>query len=314
MPRSNVAAVLVPAGKTDEHEFLRYNLAFGEDVFYGQVWRLASHMLKSHMDAVEQSLLAISQIPANSGHNLHKGTPREAFIRKFLEDHLSERVAIGTGEIIDSQSLPNQPRNQIDIVIYKRDYPKLEFGGGVNGFLAKSVVATIEVKSLLDQAAMRKSVETAKTIKSLTRNIITSFSTGYQPPSILTYVVAYDGPASLNTVQGWLPAIHTQLGIAYPPMAPKHNARVHIASPSIDAVFLLGRGFLHFDNSPIGFVTDSMREANPDLHWVFADTPNGNLLLLFLLLTQAVSGLSGSWLNPIPYVANFSVANLRMSP
>lgn len=267
-------------------------------------------MLKSHMDAVEQSLLAISQIPANTGHNLHKGTPREAFIRKFLQDHLSERVAIGTGEIIDSQSLPNQPRNQIDIVIYKRDYPKLDFGGGVSGFLAESVVATIEVKSLLDQAAMLQSIGTAKTVKALTRNVITSFTTGYQPPSILSYVVAYDGPASLKTVNGWFPAIHTQLGITYPSMAPSLNERVHIASPSIDAVFLLGRGFLHFDNSPMSFIKDDIRQAHPDLHWAAADTPNGNLLLLFLLLTQAVSGLSGSWLNPLPYVANFNVANL----
>jgi hypothetical protein len=170
-------------------------------------------MLKSHMDAVEQSLLAIAQIPANTGHNLHKGTPREAFIRKFLQDHLSERVAIGTGEIIDSKSQPNQPRNQIDIVIYKREYPKLDFGGGVSGFLAESVVATIEVKSLLDQSAMLQSIGTAKTVKALTRNVVTSFMTGYQPPSILSYVVAYDVPASIKTVNGWFTDIHAELGI-----------------------------------------------------------------------------------------------------
>ncbi len=216
-------------------------------------------MLKSHMDAVEQSLLAISQIPANSGHNLHKGTPREAFIRRFLQDHLSERVAIGTGEIIDSQSLPNQQRNQIDIVIYKRDYPKLDFGGGISGFLAESVVATIEVKSLLDQAAMTQSITTARTIKALTRNVVTAFTTGYQPPSILSYVVAYEGPASMKTVHGWFPAIHGQLGLAYPPMPPSIAQRISIASPSVDGVFVLGRGFLHFDNSPLSFLTDDLR-------------------------------------------------------
>jgi hypothetical protein len=99
-------------------------------------------MLKAHLNAVEAHLLQISQIPANSGHNLHKGTPREAFIREFLINHLSQQVAIGTGEIIDANSTPNQQRNQIDIVIYKKDYPKIDFGGGINGFLAESVVAT----------------------------------------------------------------------------------------------------------------------------------------------------------------------------
>lgn len=267
-------------------------------------------MLKSHMDAVEQSLLTISKIPANSGHNLHKGTPREAFIRQFLENHLSERVAIGTGEIIDSQSLPNQQRNQIDIVIYKRDYPKLDFGGGINGFLAESVIATIEVKSILDQAAITQSITTARTIKSLARNIVTAFTTGYQPPSILSYVVAYDGPASMKTVHGWLPAIHNQLGLIYPPMPPSIEQRIPIASPSIDAVFLLGRGFLHFDNSPLSFLDDGIRQSHPDIHWIMADTTSGSLLLLFLLLTQAVSGLSGSWLNAAPYIANFKIPNV----
>jgi hypothetical protein len=66
---------------------------------------------------------------------LHKGTPREAFIREFLEGHLPENVAIGTGEIIDSTSKPNSPRNQFDIVIYRKSYPKLDFGGGVSGLL-----------------------------------------------------------------------------------------------------------------------------------------------------------------------------------
>jgi hypothetical protein len=269
-------------------------------------------MLKSHTDAVEQSLLAISQIPANTGHNLHKGTPREAFIRKFLQDHLSERVAIGTGEIIDARSTPNQPRNQIDIVIYKRDYPKLDFGGGISGFLAESVVAIIEVKSLLDRAAMLQSIGTARTVKSLTKNIITSFTTGYQPPSILSYVVAYDGPASMSTVHGWFSGINAELGIVYPPMLPNAEQRISIASPSIDAVFVLGRGFIQFDNSPLSFISDELRQSLPDLHWAVADTPNGNLLLLFLLLTQAVSGVSGSWLDPGPYVYNFNVSNLSV--
>ena len=107
----------------------------------------AHTMLKTHVDAVEGSLLATSQIAANTGHSLHKGTPRESFIKEFLEGHLSERVAIGTGEIIDAKSPPNPPataqRPQFDIVLYKRDYPKLNIGGGISAFLAESVVATI---------------------------------------------------------------------------------------------------------------------------------------------------------------------------
>ena len=271
-------------------------------------------MLKAHIDSHEQQLLATSRIPANSGHTLHKGTPREAFIRQFLQDHLSETLAIGTGEIIDSNSKPREPRNQIDIVLYRRNYPKLDFGGGINGFLAESVVATIEVKSVLDADAMKQSIQTAKNVKTLKRNITTAFVTGFQPPGILSYVVAYDGPASMRTVAGWLPAIHSECGISLPHMPPTLNERVGIACPTVDGVFVLGRGFIQFDNSPIGFTTDELRSAHPDLNWGIADTPDGNLLLLFLSITTATSGLSGSWLEPLPYVSEFRVPNYFAAP
>lgn len=124
-------------------------------------------MLLAHMSAVEEQLLATSKIPANSGHSLHKGTPREAFIREFLEAHLPSTLAIGTGEIIDSDSSPNSPRRQFDIVIYKRSLPKLDFGGGVSGFLVESVIATIEVKSTLDKAGMEQAITAAYQAKRL---------------------------------------------------------------------------------------------------------------------------------------------------
>jgi hypothetical protein len=271
-------------------------------------------MLKAHIDAHEQQLLATSRIPANSGHTLHKGTPREAFIRQFLQDHLSETIAIGTGEIIDCNSKPGEPRNQIDIVLYRRSYPKLDFGGGVSGFLAESVVATIEVKSVLDAAAMRQSIQTAKSVKALTRNVTTAFTTGFQPPAILNYVVAYDGPASMQTVAGWFPAIHAELGITLPQMPPSLKERLRVASPSVDGVYLLGRGFIQFDNNPICFTTDELRTTHPDIHWGIADTPDGNLLLLFLSLTTAASGVSASWLNPLTYVRAFRVPNYCAVP
>jgi hypothetical protein len=271
-------------------------------------------MLKSHIDACEQQLLATSRIPANTGHTLHRGTPREAFIRQFLEGHLSETLAIGTGEIIDCYSQPRQPRNQIDIVLYRRNYPRLDFGGGIYGFLAESVVATIEVKSILDAVAMDQSIGTAKAVKALHQNRFTGFFSGYQPPSILNYVVAYDGPASMRTVAGWLPAIHQRLGIQLPVLGPTVGERLAVASPSIDGVFVLGRGFMLYDNSPIAFGTDDMRAAMPNPNWSLSDVQDGNLLMLFLSLTTAASGISGAILNPAPYLSNFGVPNLWLLP
>jgi hypothetical protein len=268
-------------------------------------------MLKSHMDALERHLLAISQVPANSGHTLHKGTPREAFIKEYLEGHLPSNVAIGTGEIIDATSKPGQSRSQYDIVVYKRSYPKLDFGGGISGFLIESVIATIEVKSVLNQAEFGKATSAAYNSKKLVPNTVSSFHTGYIPPAILNYIVAYDGPASMKTVHGWIEPAYQKLGIRLSQLPQDAQKRIATPSEAIDAVFVLGKGFMYYDNIPIGFVDDAARKANPSLKWVFADTPNGNLLLLFLLIQQAIANIEGKWLNAIPYLSTFSVPGVQ---
>ncbi|MBZ5524829.1 MAG: hypothetical protein LAP21_21540 [Acidobacteriia bacterium] len=268
-------------------------------------------MLKAHLDSVEGKLLAESQIAANAGHSLHKGDPRESFIREFLEGHLSERVAIGRGEVIDASSTPNPPptaqRPNFDIVLYKRDYPKLTIGGGISAFLAESVVATIEVKSTLDSAGIEQAIRSARYAKALTRNAVTSISAGFHPPSVLNYVVSYAGPAQMTTVHGWLAPAHAKLGVVCPTLPPTGEARIAIPSPSVDGIFVLGKGFVVFDNFPMGFITDTLRQQAPSACWNIADTSRGSLLLLFMFLTAAVSGFAGSWLNPLPYVSNFNV-------
>jgi len=269
-------------------------------------------MLKSHMDATEASLLAISRVPANSGHSLHKGTPREAFIREFLVAHLPETVAIGSGEIIDSSSEPSAQRNQYDIVIYNKSYPKLDFGGGVSGFLIESVIATVEVKSTLTKRDLQQAIGAARNAKALVPNFVTSFQAGYVPPRILNYVVAYDGPASMATAQGWLHEIHSELGVSVPDL-PLGDERLSQPSPSIDAMFILGKGFSYFDNVPNGFNTPQSRAGQPGVKWIYADSQSGNLLLQFLFLQTAIANISGRWLNPIPYLANFHVGGLLAS-
>lgn len=267
-------------------------------------------MLKAHLDAKEQELLAISKIPANAGHSLHKGTPREAFIKEFLESHLPSSVAIGTGEIIDSKSKPGQQRNQFDIVLYKKNYPRLDFGGGINGFLVESVVATIEVKSTLDRDGLKQAIGAAKTAKALEPNVTRSFSSGYIPPKVLNYVIAYSGPASMDTVLGWIPEIQAEVGIVPEDLPQDTSERIKTPSKSIDGIFVLGSGFCYFDNTPLGFLNEQARKEHADLRWVLADTQLGNLLLFFLLLQNATANLEGAWLNAVPYLDNFSVGKV----
>lgn len=267
-------------------------------------------MLIAHINAVEDHLLVVSRIPANSGHSLHKGTPREAFIREFLEKHLNSHVAIGTGEIIDSRSMPGDRRNQFDIVIYKRNYPRLEFGGGISGFFAESVIATIEVKSLLDKAGIEQAIGAARAAKNLKKSEVKSFSAGYIPPSILSYVVAYDGPAKMETAYGWIKDVYMAKNIEEPAITPEAE-RAQVSSPALDGVFLLGKGFLNFDNSPFGFISDEVRKSNPAVHWTIANVERGSLLSLFMQLTVATSNLDGAWLNPLPYLAAFRIIDIH---
>ncbi len=275
-------------------------------------------MLKAHMDAVENTLLATSKIPANSGHVLHKGTPRESFIRQFLETHLSERVAIGSGEIIDCHSQPNPPqtmqRNQFDIVVYSRDFPRLDIGGGISAFLAESVVATIEVKSEIDATGLKAAINAAKTAKSLKRNNMTTLFTGHLPPSVLNYVVAFEGPVNMNTIYGWIQPLHTELNIPTRILSTVNEERYSTPSPSLDGIFVLGKGFIVFDNKPLGFINSEMRNKMPNACWNVVDTMSGNLLFLFSQITLAVSGVLSASLNLSPYLSTFKVQESQFLP
>lgn len=270
-------------------------------------------MLKAHLDAVEQHLLHISQIPANAGHTLHRGTPREAFIRKFLADHLSAKVAVGTGEIIDADSLPRQSRNQFDIVIYKADYPRIDLGGGINAFFAESVIATIEVKSLLSQPELLTAVRNANRAKKLQRNLITTFYSGYVPPGILSYVVAYKGPAHIATVHSWLKSIEMQNNFNQSDLPLDAEQRKAVLSESLEGIFLLGVGSIIFDNAPISVVDDHFRASNPSAKNQVLQQDSGNLLWLFLLLTQASSNIAAQWGNLVKYLERYPMT-MRFMP
>ncbi len=264
------------------------------------------------MAAREGVLLASSKVAANTGHSLHKGTPREIFIREFLESHLAETVAIGTGEVIDSESMPNPPptrqRNQYDIIIYKKNYPKLAIGGGISAFLCESVVATIEVKSTLTKDELQSSARAARAAKLLKPSRVEAFRTGYHPPSILNYVVAYDGPASMKTVAGWLQDADAYAGVPGHPDLSGAD-RTQKASPSLDGVFVMGKGFMLYGNSPLSILSVDDRKRASNLKWEFADCEVGSLFLLFVTLSQVVSGHSATWLDAGPYLSGFSVQN-----
>jgi hypothetical protein len=249
-------------------------------------------MLQSHLAAVEQQLLATSQIPANAGHPLHKGTPREAFVKQFLSTHLGQDLQVETGEIIDGASQPGDARPQIDIVIARSELPRIDFGGGVRAFLAESVVATVEVKSTLDKAGVLAAIEASIKVKALKRDALAVMHAGYQAPSVLCFVVAYACDSPMATVYGWIEDIYQNLHVGDPELG-AWPERASISSSSLDGVFVLGKGYILFDNSPLAaaFLKPEHR-GNNKIRWLVVEQGSGGLFVFFIQLVMALSGVT----------------------
>jgi hypothetical protein len=169
-------------------------------------------MILAHLSAIEKILLAQSRIASNAGHPNLRGGPREWFIKEFLVEHLPSIYEIGQGEIINSDSIPNPSpdkyRPQTDIVIYRRDMPKITFSPNNTAFLIEGVVATVESKSTLTKTELKKACEASRTHKSLISEV--SLGAGvyigngiWTPSHIATYVVAF-ASNSIPTVANWL--------------------------------------------------------------------------------------------------------------
>ena len=269
-------------------------------------------MLAAHFAAVERKLLADAAVTSNTGHSLHRGTPKEAFVQQFLRSHLSGRVSISSGEILDCESKPGEPRNQHDVVLHRPELPRLDFGGGIHGLLCESVVATIEVKSTIDYDGVLQATKAARKLKLLKRHLYNPLRFGTVAPAIVTYVVAFAGPASSETVYQWIQKAAAEEGFSYAALPVGFDSRIATPSAALDGVFVLGSGFVHYDNSPISLMIDDYRGKLP-CNWLTCDHSERSLLFLFMLLTQAMNNLSTNLFNPTAYTTNvqFGRAGVR---
>ncbi len=265
-------------------------------------------MLVTHLNNSESLLLEISKIPSISGHSLHKGTPREIFVRNFLQDHLASTLAIGSGELIDANSEPGDQRAQHDIIIYKGSYPRLYLGGGIGAYLIESVVATVEIKSTLDEEDMIQVVKAASEAKELSP----STTAGMRRP-LANYLLAYKGPAKMTTAFSWLRTAYNKAQLSDPIFATRDQRRF-TASPALDGIFLLGKGFCLFENN-VGFLNDWHLNQEPAATWSIVDCDRGSLLMLFACLLGLIEENVPNQLRPYPYYRSvapeFKVARIN---
>ena len=106
-------------------------------------------LFRSHFGRIQRRLKAEGKAAKSLYHGLSRGLIREAFVREFLSDNLSEFWGVGTGEIFHAEAKEGEPRNQIDVVIHNKRYPKLPLSADIDLFFIETVSSFIEIKSRL---------------------------------------------------------------------------------------------------------------------------------------------------------------------
>ena len=101
-------------------------------------------------------------------HDIAADSTRAAFIRGVLEPFLPSSYAIGSGRVIDSEG---NNSDDIDIVIYRRDFPRLNLPGSSDVFLYESVLATIEVRTKLIRKTLFDALNTCASLAKLNPEI-----------------------------------------------------------------------------------------------------------------------------------------------
>lgn len=260
-------------------------------------------MLDIHLNTIEKVLHEQGRIASIAGHPDLIGSSREWFVRNFLVDHLPENVKVGQGEIINARSKPKAKRNQTDVVLYKREFPKISYSENNHAFMRESVVATIEIKSTINITEFRKACNASKNHKNRQFVQEPDPKRPYQPIGVVesptlhplaTYVVAYDTKNKFATVANWLPKITQELQT--------------IPDNLIDMMIVLGKGTVWRLESfpPLG---RQIKAKHPNGVWAFLEQDEKNLLLLFLHMLSSMSPIGNFILD---YVKNVPFSNVRI--
>jgi hypothetical protein len=106
----------------------------------------------------------------------------------------------------------------------------------------------------------------------------------------------------METVYGWLGKIHNETNICIPELGMSREERAKILCPSVDSVFLLGKGFLYFDNTLTGYTSNPIHQEHSDAKWIYANSQDGNICLLSIFLTDVISSYLASIPRLTPYL------------
>jgi hypothetical protein len=115
----------------------------------------------------------------------------------------------------------------------------------------------------------------------------------------------------MKTVHGWVGQVYPFLEIPQQELPSDDERRLQTPAVSIDAVFVLKKGFMYFDNVPIGFFLLNIARRTQAPSGFLQILQAANLLLMFLFIQGATANIEGRWLNALPYLSGFSVGNAQ---
>ena len=214
---------------------------------------LQPRLFSSHFERIHRRLEAEGKAAQSFHHGLNRGLIREAFIREFLSENISEFWGVGTGEIFSQGSRDRDPRNQVDVVIHNKRYPKLPLAAGIDLFFVETVSSFIEIKSRLNKEDVKQAAVATKRIKDLAEFEPQRFNpTGMvKNPRPYAFIFAYEGPSKIETVLKWMKDISADgdYGLDHLRECNPDN-RDFFAHSFIDGIFVLGKGFVAVDSLP----------------------------------------------------------------
>lgn len=125
-------------------------------------------LLRSWLDGVERQLAVEAERAGVFKHPTITGGARENVVRKVLRDLLPPQVEVGTGRVIGADC---EPSKQADVVVFDGRFPVLRMGDD-SLYPVEGVIATIEVKSHLDQAELENSMHNALSVMRISPSFI----------------------------------------------------------------------------------------------------------------------------------------------
>ena len=268
-------------------------------------------LIASHFEQVQRRLEAEGNAAKSFSHGTNRGLIREAFIREFIAQNISDYWGIGTGEIIHEGSSTQEARNQIDVVIHNKRFPKLSLATGIDLFFVETVSSFIEVKSTLKKDDLRRTAATTKNIKNNAnfprqRMNPTGLVMKPRPYSI---VFAYDGPKKIETVQKWLKEISEEDDYGIDGLqGTEPDERGFFNHSYIDGVFVLGRGFVYLDALPFrSQIADAIdRDLDVPSSSVWVSGKDNELLFLWALLNEINARLMWGEAQLLPYIGRLA--------